>query len=270
MVEPGEEPPRSLTIRDMNQEDEYFVGTCSHEGESSEMDECAVDRLMWIKEMIPKSLKVKVALADGRHAGFLHLMPIEMSPSGPAGREVCVIPCLYVLKRAGGWGIGKALMEAAERDARAMGKKALVVEAYYHEFWFMPAPFFEKCGFAVVKRSGHRALLWKKFDEDAEPPDWVPEEPPLKPAKDKVVVELYWNRFCQTSSIESRRVKEVVAEFGERALLVEHEIADMEDLRKHKKSRGIFVDGTEIWWGYEAPKEGIREAITKALQQVRN
>jgi len=28
----------------------------------------------------------------------------------------------------------------------------------------------------------------------------------------------------------------------------------------------IFINGKEIWWGHEAPKEGIREAISQALR----
>jgi len=31
-------------------------------------------------------------------------------------------------------------------------------------------------------------------------------------------------------------------------------------------SRAIFVNGQEIGWGYEAPKDGIRKAIEEALE----
>jgi hypothetical protein len=37
---------------------------------------------------------------------------------------------------------------------------------------------------------------------------------------------------------------------------------------RHQIPRAIFVNGAEIWWGYEAPKEGIREAILQALSDV--
>lgn len=29
-----------------------------------------------------------------------------------------------------------------------------------------------------------------------------------------------------------------------------------------------FVNGKEIGWGYEAPKDGIREAIEKAMKEL--
>jgi len=31
--------------------------------------------------------------------------------------------------------------------------------------------------------------------------------------------------------------------------------------------RAIYVNGSEIGWGYEAPKDGIREAIQRAMTE---
>jgi hypothetical protein len=36
-------------------------------------------------------------------------------------------------------------------------------------------------------------------------------------------------------------------------------------LLQHQRARGIFVNGQEISWGYEAPQEGIREAIKQEM-----
>ncbi|MFC2172374.1 hypothetical protein ACFLU6_07050 [Acidobacteriota bacterium] len=32
-------------------------------------------------------------------------------------------------------------------------------------------------------------------------------------------------------------------------------------------TRAIFVNGKEIGWGYEAPRNGLRETISKAIEQ---
>lgn len=79
------------------------------------------------------------------------------------------------------------------------------------------------------------------------------------------MVDLFWNAFCQTSVIEAQRVREVCREFGDRVSLREFRAEDHDVLLQHQVSRAIYVNGEDIGWAYEAPKDGIREAIERAL-----
>lgn len=81
----------------------------------------------------------------------------------------------------------------------------------------------------------------------------------------KVVVDLFWTLFCQTSAIEAQRVREVVAEFGDDVILHEYQAEERDTLMTYQIPRAIYVNGKEIGWGYEAPREGIRSAIAEAL-----
>ena len=63
-----------IIVRDMIKEDEYYVGTCTHVNENNyEYEESAIRRISWLRKMEQYGLKVKVALLDGIHAGFLYL-----------------------------------------------------------------------------------------------------------------------------------------------------------------------------------------------------
>ena len=254
-----------VEIRDMGSADEYFVSTCSHVDESGEIDAFGRRRLSWLQKMHESGLRIKVGLVRGEHAGFLYVVPIEVSPWGPLGRDLSVIPCLYVLEKGKGKGLGQALIHAAEDVAREQGKKGLVVVGHYHDFWFMPAPFFEKCGFSVARRQDNTAILWKVWDPSAEEPSFLESQYRFEPVEGKVVVDLFWNTFCQTSDIEAERVREVVAEFPDSVVLREYGTDDPATLRCYQTPRAIFINGKPIGWGYEAPKEGIREAISQAL-----
>ena len=255
----------SLVIRDMEPADEYYVGTCTHTNESVEFDACARRRLAWLKGMHQKGLRVKVALYDGDQVGFLYVMPIEVCPWGPLGRDLMAIPCLYVQERAKGRGVGRALIQAAEQEARSQRKKGLVTVAHYWDFWFMPAPFFERCGFSKVKGQGEAAILWKPLDASVEEPEFLKPNYQYEPVQGKVVVDLFFHTFCETSDIEAQRVREVVEEFGDAVVLREYCADDRAVFRRYQVPRGIFVNGKEIGWGYEAPKEGIREAVSTVL-----
>ncbi len=258
----------SLEIRDMSPEDEYFVGTCPHTHESEEIDVCSEIRRSWIRDKLEKGMRVKVALWEDESVGFLYMIPIEMSPWGPLGKDLMVIPCLYVLDKGKSKGVGRALINAAEEETVKQGKKALVTTAYDHEHWFMPAAFFRSVGFERCSGDPNdtEKLYWKMFDDTAEAPT------PPTPNYDhgsvpgKVVVDLFWNTFCQTSVIEAQRVREVFAEFGNEVRLNEYCADDGEILQRYQISRAIFVNGEHLWWGY-APKDGIRTAIRGGLEE---
>lgn len=128
-----------IEIRNMDATDEYFVGTCTHTDESDEIDSCAKRRLVWLRGMHEKGLRVKVATLDDERAGFLYAIPIEFCPWGPLGHDSLVIPCLYVLNN--GHGVGKALITAAEEEARRQSRKAVVTIGYRHDLgWGYEAP----------------------------------------------------------------------------------------------------------------------------------
>jgi GNAT superfamily N-acetyltransferase len=263
----------SVQLRDMDKTSEYFVGTCSHVNESEEIDAGAQRRLNWLRRMHKKGLRVKVAFLDDKPSGFLYVMPIEICPWGPLGKDLLAIPCLWVVNKVKGKGVGSSLIVEAEKEAQYQGKKGIVTIGYYHDFWFMPASFFEHLGFSVAKRKTTKpgglfadyAILWKVYNSSAEVPRFFEQNCQFKPINDKVVVDLFFNTFCQTSNIEAQRIREVVAEFGEKVVLNEYPAEDPEVLHHYQIDRGIFINGKEIGWGYEAPKEGIREAISKAL-----
>lgn len=255
----------SREIRDMTALDERFVASCTHVGETEEWDRAAERRLAWLHRMYEQGLRVKVALLDGQPVGFLYLLPIEVSSWGPAGRDLAVIQCLCVKNEAQGHGLGRSLLAAAEVEARDQGAKGLVVTAYYHDFWFMPATFFENCGYQIAWREGEHALLWKVFDPAAEPPRPLQRRYTCSPVSGKVVVDLFWSSSCLTTETEAQRVREVAAEFSEAVVLHEY-CTDDPIVRDHYGlMRGIFINGSEIGWGYEAPREGIRSAIRNAL-----
>lgn len=252
-------------VREMASEDEYFVSTCSHVNESEEIDRCGQRRLEWMRSMRGQGLRVFTAHSQRKPIGFVYVMPIEVSPWGPIGHDLAVVPCLAVVRDAQGQGAGRALMEAAEEAARRQGRKGIVTIGCYHDFWFMPATFFEKIGYSQACRRDNEALLWKRFEPLAQPPQFLQRSYRFVPMPGKVVIDLFYNTFCETSGIEAQRVREVAADLGDAVVLHEFPAEDREVLMRYQLPRGIFVNGKEIGWGYEAPKEGIAEAVSQAL-----
>jgi GNAT superfamily N-acetyltransferase len=249
----------------MAAEDEYFVSTCTHVNESQEIDQCGRRRLAWLRAMYDKGLRVKVALLNGEHSGFAYAMPIQVCPWGPLGRDLLAVPCLTVRSEATGNGIGRALMAACEQEAERQTLKGIVLPAFYHDFWFMPAAYFEKIGYSPACRRGTAAIMWKRLSPTAQAPSLLTPDYRFSPVPGKVVVDLFWNTFCETSDIEAERVRQVAADFCDAVVLNEYSADDRQVLLKHQLPRAIFVNGQEIGWGYEAPKEGIAEAISRAL-----
>jgi GNAT superfamily N-acetyltransferase len=252
-----------------NKADKYYAATCTHENESAEIDASAERRSAWFDDMYQQGLRVKVATLDDKLVGFIYVMPIEVCPWGPIGRDLAVFPCLVAHSKAKGKGVGRALVAAAEAEARKQGRKGLVTYGYYHDFWFMPGPYFEKLGFEVAARRGEAAILWKVFDPAAERPAFTGGKFDFAPTPGKVTVDLFFNTFCLTSDVEAERARDVAATFGEAVTLREYDAVDPLILKRYGRARGIFVNGEEIFWGHEAPQDGIRNAIAEQLNRER-
>lgn len=245
-------------------QDEEFIGTCAHVGETQEKDACGRRRVAWLYSMAAEGVRAKVAMIGDRQVGFLYVVPIEISPWGPIGEDLLVIPCMYVSPSETKQGIGHLLVAAAEAEALAQDRKGITAMACNHEAWFMPRTFFEGLGFEVADRRGMELVLWKPSAQDAQPPRLLGASYRFKPTRGKVVVDLFWNRFCLTSEIEAERVRAVTGEFGDAVELCEHDSSDPAVLREYQIPRAIFVQGEQVTWGYEAPRDGLREAIQRA------
>ena len=143
-------------------------------------------------------------------------------------------------------------MERAVEVAQSSGKKGLVV--------------FKGFGFEKISRNPAETLMWLRLSDDAIVPEQFISRYKYVPVKGKVVVDLFFNSFCQTSDdIEAQRVEEVVREFGDQMVLNNYDAEDSSVRAGYELPRGIFVNGKEFFWGYEAPMEDIRETIREAL-----
>jgi len=252
----------ALTIvRDMQEADGYFVGTCSHVNESPQIDANGARRLAWLQGRFAQGDRVKVALADGKPVGFLHLSPIEISPLGPLGEDLSVITCMFVGWNSQGRGIGKALVQAAVEESSRGGRQGIVTLAYDHDFWFMPARFFEKQGFIPICRKDTQVIQWKPFSESAVPPTFLVPDCRYEPIPGKIVVDLFWMTFCGAEDREV--VVRVVSEFSD-VVVREHCSDDREVLLRYQIPRGVYLGGQKIDWDYEDPERGFRKAIAGA------
>ncbi len=253
-----------IIIREMTKDDEYYVSTCTHVNENNiEYEKSSHRRLLWLQSMKQQGLKVKVALIDDIHAGFLYIMPIEINPWQIQGNDLMVFPCLVSQSEFSQKGIGKQLIKAAEEETHEQQRKGIATLGYFWDFWFMPAKYLFKLGFKVAARRGEEAILWKKFDKTANPPQFRKENFTFQPSKDKVVVDLFWNTFCLTSDVEAQRVREVALEFGDVVVLNEYSACDPLVLQQYGISRRIFVNGKMIETGPEIEKDKLRQEIKK-------
>jgi len=254
----------------MTKEDEYYVGTCTHVNENNpEREKSAPRRISWLRRMEKYGLKVKVALLDNIHAGFLYIMPIEINPWDIQGKDLMVFPCLVSHSKFSHKGIGKQLIRAAEEETQDQKRKGIVTMGYFWDFWFMPAIYFTKLGFKVATKRGDEVILWKQFDSTAESPQFRKKNYEFQPIKGKIVIDLFWNTFCLTSDVEAQRVREVVSEFGDEVVLNEFSADDLTILQKYGISRRIYINSKNIEIGPEIEKDRLRQEIVNAKSKLK-
>jgi GNAT superfamily N-acetyltransferase len=249
-----------------------FVSVCTHANDDNdEIEKAAPVRESWLRDNLTKGLKVKVAIDNGKPVGFAHCLPIELGTWGMSGKDLMTIPCLtvkynYIYLRKTGSGYGRALIEAVESEARKT-KKGVAILAYDNDFWFMPASFFKKLGYQQVSKQDDAVIMMKSFEPVDIP---VMHKMNFRPALvlNKVVIDAFWNPLCQTSITEIMHVREVCSEYGDRLILNEYDCGEKSIQEKYQTVRALFINGKYKSWGYVAPREGLRQEIDKAFQEL--
>jgi hypothetical protein len=164
-------------------------------------------------------------------------------------------------------GMGKALLKAAEEDAKALGSKGLVVWGIPQPFW-MSSQWYEKQGYEKVDADEGSVLLWKAFSKDAQPPKWIMKDckPQLVPGK--VTVTSFFSGQCLSANMTHERARRAAGGFGDGVIFREVMTSDKESMREFGVKDAVFVEDENLFTGGPPSFEDIVKAIKQKLADI--
>jgi len=262
-----------MKIIDLNDEYEKLYFVCLEDW-TEEMKEAGDHKEVWYNKMKDKGLRVKLALDDrGEVGGMIQYTPIEHS--FVEGKDLYFVNCIWVhgyKKGRGNFqkrGMGKALLQAAEDDARALGAKGIVAWGIPLPFW-MKASWFRKHGYAKVDRQGFlgNVLLWKPFTHDATPPKWIKQRKKPEMVPGKVAVTAFLNGWCPAQNLVFERAKRAASEFGDKVVFREIGTFDRECFLEWGIADALFIDNKQVRTGPPPSYEKIKKIIAKRVRRL--
>lgn len=249
---------------------EYLV--CLEEW-SPEMKDAGDRKRLWFERNQSEGLRVKLAVDDnGTAGGMIQYLPIEKS--FVEGEGLYMIHCIWVhgYKEGRGdfrkKGMGRALIAAAEADARALGAKGIAAWGLSLPFW-MKASWFKKYGFEAADKNGMMILMWKPFSSEAKKPKWIPESFTIPMVPGKVNVTAFTNGWCPAGNIVYERAKRASKEFGEKVSFVEVGTSEKSVVCKCGHSDALFIDGKQVRTGPPPSYEKIKKMIEKKAKKLK-
>jgi ribosomal protein S18 acetylase RimI-like enzyme len=239
---------------------------------SDDMKEAVSAKEDWYNNMKSKGLRVKLVQNEqGIVGGMIQYFPIENS--WVDGKDLYFISCIWVHPNKRGVGsfqnkgFGKALLNAAVEDSKALGSKGIVAWGTSLPTW-MRATWYKKQGFVQTDSTGFLGdvLLWKKFSDDAIPPKWIkPKEKPGHTDK-KVHITCLSNGWCTAMNLACSRTRDVAKEFGDNVFMNEVDTKEAENKQAWGRPDALFIDGKKIGMGPPPSKEKLREIIGKKIK----
>jgi len=260
-----------MRIVDLAPEHEESYCQCLEEW-SDEIKEAGGHKRAWYGRARNKGLRVKLALDDrGTVGGMIQYLPVELSPADGSG--LYFILCVWVHGHKQGRGnfqkkgMGSALLEAAEADARGLGAGGMAAWGVVLPFW-MRASWFKKHGYRKADRLGMMALMWKPFAADAAPPSWIRPKKKPQPEPGKVVVTGLLNGWCPAMSMVHERARRAASELGPRVEFREVRTDDRGVFLEWGMGDALFIDGTEVRSGPPPSYEKIKKKIARRLKKL--
>jgi len=262
-----------MEIIDLSDEYEKLYFVCLEDW-AEEMKEAGDHKEVWYNKMKDKGLRVKLALGDnGQVGGMIQYTPAEHSFI--EGQDLYFVNCIWVhgYKQGRGnfqkRGMGKALLQAAEDDARALGAKGIAAWGIPLPFW-MKASWFKKQGYVKVDSQGFlgQVLLWKPFTDDANPPKWVRQKKKPELIPDRVTVTAFLSGWCPAQSLSFERARRAAAELGDRVVFQQIDTFDRNNFLEWGISDAVFIDGKPVRTGPPPSYEKIKGVIEKKVKKL--
>lgn len=260
-----------MKVIDLTDEHKQLYFMCLEDW-SEEMKEAGEHKQIWYDKMRDRGLRVKLALDDtGEVGGMIQYAPLEHAFA--EGKDLYFIYCIWVhgYKKGRGnfqkQGMGKALLEAAESDAKEKMAKGMVAWGLSLPFW-MKASWFKKQGYSKVDKQGIQVLLWKPFTDNAIPPKWIKEKKKPGTTPGKVTVTAFVNGWCQAQNIVCERAKRASAELGDKVVFREIDTFDKEVLSRWGISDALFIDDKELRTGPPPSYKKIKRLIARKVKRV--
>ena len=240
---------------------------------SDDVKETGDRRCRWVDRFIPRGLRAKIALDDaGTPGGMIQYLPVEQSTVDGSG--LYFITCIWVHGHKQGrgnfqgHGMGKALLAAAEEDARAHGAKGMAAWGLLLPFW-MKASWFRRHGYRSADRDGIASLLWKAFADDARSPRWFRRTAkPLEGTPGRVAVTCFVNGWCTAGLVTAERARRVAGEFGDRVAFREVDTSEHTTVAEWGLADALFVDGKQLMTGPPISPERIRKIVRKKVARL--
>ncbi len=262
-----------MKIVDLTQEYEKLYFVCLEDW-SDEMKESGCHKETWYRAMKDKGLRVKLALNDDNKAvGMIEYLPIEYSIA--EGHELYYINCIWVHGHKQGigdqrkHGYGKALLQAAEDDAREKGASGMAAHGITLPFW-IPASYYKKQGYRVIDKSGMMRLLFKPFIPQAQPPVMV--KPVRKPSKQenpgKITLTYLLTGSCPGCNIVFERANRAAEEFQGQVVLRTIDTSDRETYLAWGAQNELFLEDRRITNGPPLSYAKLKKMIQKQLRRL--
>lgn len=261
-----------MKVIDLSEEHKDLFCLCLEDW-SDDANEAGPKRRQWVDQCQQYGLRAKLAVDDnGVVGGMIQYLPIERSFVDGSG--LYMIHCIWVHGNKQGRGnfqkrgMGKALLAAAEEDARQRGAKGVAAWGVLLPFW-MKASWFKKHGYHKADRQGISVLLWKSFTDDATPPRWFPKRTEqLDRVPGKVTVTALVNGWCLAQNLVYERAKRAAMEFGDKVVFQEIDTSSRSVIAEWGMSDEVLVNGKSIQKGPPPSYEKIRKIIRKRVARL--
>jgi GNAT superfamily N-acetyltransferase len=261
-----------MEIVDLSDEYEHTYCRCLEDW-SEEMKEAGDYKETWLERKKKEGLRVKLARNEaGQLVGMIHYAPIAAAPA--VGIDLYYVYCIWIHGYKEGVGnfqkrgIGSALLEAAEADAKSLGAKGLAAWGIMLPF-FMRSSWFKKRGYRRADKEGMIELVWKPFSADAVSPTLLRMKKKPAVTKDRVTVTCFRNGWCPAQNLACERMKRAVSEQSGKVDYVEIDTDNRENLAEWGIADGIFIDDKAVAFGPPPTYDKLRKTLQKKLKRVK-